>query len=74
MSVKARVPPFVYRVRDIGPQFQTLFSRSLQKTYTMVAKIGAPAPKFKGTAIVDGDMKTISLDDYKGARRRSLHL
>lgn len=24
------------------------------------------APFFKGTAVVDGDFKTISLDDYKG--------
>ena len=25
------------------------------------------APKFKGTAVVDGQFKEISLDDYKGA-------
>lgn len=25
-----------------------------------------PAPQFKGTAVVDGAFKEISLDDYKG--------
>ncbi|KAG2422866.1 hypothetical protein HXX76_015698 [Chlamydomonas incerta] len=32
----------------------------------MVAKIGAPAPKFKAQAVVNGEIKEISLDDYKG--------
>jgi hypothetical protein len=31
----------------------------------MVAKIGAPAPKWKAQAVVGGDIKEISLDDYK---------
>lgn len=29
-------------------------------------KMTEPAPDFKGTAVVDGDFKTISLSDYKG--------
>ncbi|KAL6774132.1 PRX2 [Auxenochlorella protothecoides x Auxenochlorella symbiontica] len=32
----------------------------------MVATVGKPAPAFKATAVVDGDFKTVSLDDYKG--------
>lgn len=32
----------------------------------MPAIIGKPAPAFKGQAIVDGEIKEISLDDYKG--------
>eukprot|EP00887_Chlorella_sp_A99_P004889 scaffold4.g4889.t1 len=32
----------------------------------MVATIGKPAPDFTATAIVDGDIKTVSLSDYKG--------
>ncbi len=31
----------------------------------MVAKIGAPAPNFKAQAVVNGEIKEISLDDYK---------
>lgn len=30
-----------------------------------VAQVQHPAPKFTGTAVVDGDFKQISLDDYK---------
>ncbi|KAK9833389.1 hypothetical protein WJX81_000920 [Elliptochloris bilobata] len=30
------------------------------------AVIGKPAPSWKGQAVVDGDIKTISLKDYKG--------
>lgn len=33
----------------------------------MVAKIGAPAPKFKAQAVVNGEIKEISLDDYKAS-------
>lgn len=29
-------------------------------------KIQKPAPRFSGTAVVDGQFKEISLDDYKG--------
>ena len=32
----------------------------------MVAKIGAPAPAFKAQAVVDGEIKEVSLADYKG--------
>ncbi|WIA10975.1 hypothetical protein OEZ86_000941 [Tetradesmus obliquus] len=32
----------------------------------MPAIIGKPAPAFKGQAIVDGEIKEISLDDFKG--------
>ncbi|GLI62618.1 hypothetical protein VaNZ11_005281 [Volvox africanus] len=32
----------------------------------MVAKIGAPAPKWKAQAVVGGEIKEISLDDFKG--------
>jgi hypothetical protein len=32
----------------------------------MVAIVGRPAPKFKGSAVIDGEIKTISSDDYKG--------
>ncbi|MDK2413765.1 redoxin domain-containing protein, partial [Aphanizomenon sp. 202] len=31
-----------------------------------VPAIGKPAPIFKGTAVVDGQFKEISLEDYKG--------
>ena len=33
----------------------------------MPAIIGKPAPAWKGQAIVDGEIKEISLDDFKGA-------
>ncbi|KAG1664157.1 hypothetical protein FOA52_012238 [Chlamydomonas sp. UWO 241] len=32
----------------------------------MAPIIGKPAPQFKATAVVDGEIKTVSLDDYKG--------
>ncbi|KAL1923665.1 uncharacterized protein VTP21DRAFT_8645 [Calcarisporiella thermophila] len=32
----------------------------------MCAQVQKPAPFFKGTAVVDGEFKTISLDDFKG--------
>ncbi|UJR38339.1 hypothetical protein I4U23_031009 [Adineta vaga] len=32
----------------------------------MSARIGKPAPDFKGTAVIDGNFKDISLKDYKG--------
>jgi hypothetical protein len=32
----------------------------------MPAIIGKPAPAWKGNAIVDGEIKEISLDQYKG--------
>lgn len=32
----------------------------------MVAVIGKPAPAFTASAVVDGDIKTVSLSDYKG--------
>lgn len=32
----------------------------------MVAKIGKPAPKWTAAAVVDGEIKKLSLDDYKG--------
>eukprot|EP00798_Chlamydomonas_sp_ICE-L_P010656 gene10656-12336_t len=32
----------------------------------MVAQVGKPAPTFKGTAVVDGQFKQISSEDYKG--------
>jgi len=32
----------------------------------MPAIIGKPAPAFKGTAIVDGEIKSINIEDYKG--------
>ncbi|KAB7507885.1 Peroxiredoxin 1, partial [Armadillidium nasatum] len=32
----------------------------------VVPSIGKPAPKFKGTAVVDGEFKQISLEDYEG--------
>lgn len=31
----------------------------------MSPKIGAPAPEFKAQAVVDGQFKTVSLEDYK---------
>uniref|UniRef100_A0A183C0Z4 thioredoxin-dependent peroxiredoxin n=1 Tax=Globodera pallida TaxID=36090 RepID=A0A183C0Z4_GLOPA len=31
-----------------------------------MAFIGKPAPKFSADAVVNGDFKTVSLDDYKG--------
>ncbi len=34
----------------------------------MVAKIGAPAPTWKAQAVVGGEIKEISLDDYKVGR------
>jgi len=42
------------------PQYQ---SHLLQSTKAQIAK---PAPDFEGTAIVDGESKTIKLSDYKG--------
>lgn len=33
---------------------------------TSFPKIGKPAPVFSGTAVVDGQFKQISLNDYKG--------
>lgn len=35
----------------------------------MVATIGKPAPAFKGPAVVNGEIKEISLSDFKGERR-----
>lgn len=32
----------------------------------LAARIQKPAPAFKGTAVVNGDFKEISLADYKG--------
>lgn len=32
----------------------------------MVLALEQPAPKFKGTAVVNGDFKDISLDSFKG--------
>lgn len=32
----------------------------------MPAIIGKPAPAFKAQAVVDGDIKEVSLDDFKG--------
>ena len=32
----------------------------------MSAKIGKPAPAFKATAVIDGNFKEVSLQDYKG--------
>lgn len=32
----------------------------------LAASIQQPAPSFKGTAVVNGDFKEISLSDYKG--------
>ncbi|KAL1920348.1 uncharacterized protein VTP21DRAFT_1494 [Calcarisporiella thermophila] len=32
----------------------------------MTVQIQKPAPFFKGTAVVDGEFKTISIDDFKG--------
>lgn len=29
-------------------------------------KLAAPAPNFTGTAVVNGEFKTVSLSDYKG--------
>ena len=37
------------------------------KLTTMALQPTMDAPKFKGTAVVDGQFKEISLDDYKGA-------
>ena len=34
--------------------------------YLPYAKVGEKAPTFKGEAYVDGEMKKISSDDYKG--------
>merc|ERR1712183_1237852 len=42
------------------PQYR---SHLLQSTKAQIAK---PAPDFEGTAIVDGESKTIKLSDYKG--------
>ncbi len=33
---------------------------------TRYPQIGKPAPAFKGTAVVDGQFKEISLADFKG--------
>ena len=35
----------------------------------MAPKIGSPAPAFKAQAVVDGQFKTVSLEDYKVRRR-----
>lgn len=32
----------------------------------MVLALEQPAPKFKGTAVINGDFKDISLDSFKG--------
>lgn len=39
-----------------------------QQALNMPAIIGKPAPAFKGQAVVDGEIKEISLDDFKGER------
>ena len=36
----------------------------------MAPKIGSPAPAFKAQAVVDGQFKTVSLEDYKVRQRR----
>ena len=35
----------------------------------MAPKIGSPAPAFKAQAVIDGQFKTVSLEDYKVRRR-----
>ena len=35
----------------------------------MAPKIGSPAPAFKAQAVVDGQFKTVSLEDYKVRER-----
>ncbi|RMZ96293.1 peroxiredoxin-2-like isoform X2, partial [Brachionus plicatilis] len=51
-------------------EFQILFlNKVLQKkiiSKMAQTQIGKPAPYFKATAVVDGQFKEISLDDYKG--------
>merc|ERR1712240_543872 len=44
----------------------TRFSRCIISIPTMALQPTMPAPKFKGTAVVNGEFKEISLDDYKG--------
>ncbi|KAK3855846.1 hypothetical protein Pcinc_037769 [Petrolisthes cinctipes] len=39
---------------------------STQAMSNQVPSLAHPAPVFKGTAVVDGEFKEISLDDYKG--------
>ena len=43
------------------------FQLSWFKTFNMpTPKLAAPAPAFKGTAVVNGEFKQISLSDYTG--------
>ncbi|XP_059616911.1 peroxiredoxin [Phlebotomus argentipes] len=45
----------------------SLFRRHISTgTPLLAAKIQQPAPNFKGTAVVNGEFKEISLSDYKG--------
>merc|ERR1711964_44047 len=44
----------------------TLATTMAASSSSASAQIQKPAPHFAGTAVVDGDFKKISLDDYKG--------
>jgi len=40
--------------------------KKLESTHTRYPQIGKPAPDFAGTAVIDGQFKEISINDYKG--------
>jgi hypothetical protein len=52
-----------------APKFEnafTRFSSTVAATQPIAAKVQKPAPAFKADAVVDGQFKSISLDNYKG--------
>ena len=54
-----------YRHHKNGPR-STLWSFVAVARRRMVAVIGKPAPDFACRALVDGELKDVSLSDYKG--------
>ncbi len=48
-------------------RFETFQFNTAKKRYKMSqTEIGKPAPDFKGTAVVNGEFKEVSLSDYRG--------
>ncbi|KAL7633616.1 UNVERIFIED_CONTAM: hypothetical protein RMT77_016149 [Armadillidium vulgare] len=54
------------KLRKINVKPQKEASQTPKMSGNVVPSIGKPAPKFKGTAVVDGEFKQISLEDYEG--------
>jgi len=51
-------------VRKTRPHFKAIFVNIYFRK--MVLSLEKPAPSFKGTAVINGDFKDISLESFKG--------